>query len=208
MTCRLHRNNVRPNSENTPDHQQQPSPQMIPDWLPYLLNGLLLLAIASVIYYGIRLGITPMPSSRKAVATFIDLIPESTDGKIVDLGSGWGTLAYPIAKRFPDATVIGCELSPIPWIYSRVKGVFVRRPNLTLHRQSVFDIDLTGVDVVVVYLHPAAMRKLRAKFERELRPGTLVLSNTFVVPTWEAVQTHHLGKSWISTSNDIYVYRV
>ena len=181
---------------------------MIPDWLPYLLNGLLLLAIASVIYYGIRLGITPMPSSRKAVATFIELIPDSTDGKIVDLGSGWGTLAYPIAGRFPDATVIGCELSPIPWLYSRAKGIFVRRPNLTLHRRSVFDVDLTNVEVVVVYLHPAAMRKLRAKFERELRPGTLVLSNTFVVPTWKATQTHHLGKSWLSTSNDIYVYRV
>ncbi len=181
---------------------------MIPDWLPYLLNGLLLLAIASVIYYGIRLGITPMPSSRKAIATFIDLIPDSTDGKIVDLGAGWGTLAYPIARRFPDATVIGCELSPIPWLYSRAKGIFVRRPNLTLHRQSVFDADLSDVDVVVVFLHPAAMRKLGPKFERELRPGTLVLSNTFVVPTWKATQTHHLGKSWISTSNDIYVYRV
>ena len=181
---------------------------MIPDWLPYLLNGLLLLAIASVVYYGIRLGITPMPSSRKAVATIIDLIPDETCGKIVDLGSGWGTLAYPIAKRFPDASVIGCELSPIPWIYSRVKGVFVRRPNLTLRRQSVFDVDLTDVEVVVVYLHPAAMRKLRAKFERELRPGAIVLSNTFEVPTWEATQTHHLGKSRFSTSNDIYVYRV
>ena len=167
---------------------------MIPDWLPYLLNGLLLLAIASIIYYGIRLGITPMPSSRKAVTTFINLIPDSTDGKIVDLGAGWGTLAYPIAKKFPDAEVVGCELSPIPWLYSRLKGVLVRRPNLTLHRQSVFDIDLSGVDVVVVYLHPAAMRKLGPKFERELRSGTLVLSNTFPVPNWESDQTIHLGK--------------
>ena len=181
---------------------------MIPDWLPYLLNGILLLAIASIIFYGVRLGITPMPSSRKAVATFLDLIPNDTDGNIVDLGSGWGTLAYPVAKQFPDAEVIGCELSPIPWIYSRLKGLFVRRPNLTLHRQSVFDIDLTDADVVVVYLHPAAMRKLGPKFEQELRPGTLVLSNTFPVPTWKPAQTIHLGKSWLSTSNDIYVYRV
>ena len=180
---------------------------MIPDWLPYLLNGILLLAIASIIFYGVRLGITPMPSSRKAVATFLDLIPNTSD-KIVDLGSGWGTLAYPIAKNFPNAEVLGCELSPIPWLYSRLKGVFVRRPNLTLRRQSVFDIDLTGVDVVVVFLHPAAMRKLGPKFERELRPGTLVLSNTFPVPTWQPAQTIHLGKSWLSTSNDIYVYRV
>ena len=184
---------------------------MIPDWLPYLLNGLLLLAVASVIYYGIRLGITPMPSSRKAIATFIDLIPDSTDGKIgkiVDLGAGWGTLAYPIAERFPNATVVGYELSPLPWLYSRLKGMFVRRPNLSLNRQSVFKADLSDVDVVVVYLHPAAMRKLGPKFERELRPGTLVLSNTFAVPTWEPTQTYHLGKSWLSTSNDIYVYRV
>ena len=167
---------------------------MIPDWLPYLLNGLLLLAVASVIYYGIRLGITPMPSSRKAIATFIDLIPDSTDGKIVDLGAGWGTLAYPIAERFPNATVVGYELSPLPWLYSRLKGMFVRRPNLSFNRQSVFDADLTEVDVVVVYLHPAAMRKLGPKFERELRPGTLVLSNTFVVPTWEPTQTYSFGQ--------------
>lgn len=181
---------------------------MIPDWLPYLLNGLLFLAVASIIFYGVRLGITPMPSSRKAVATFLDLIPDATGGKIVDLGAGWGTLAYPIAKRFPTAEVVGCELSPIPWIYSRLKGLFVRRPNLTLRRQSVFDADLSDVDVVVVYLHPAAMRKLGPKFERELRHGTLVLSNTFPVPTWKPAQTIHLGKTLLSTSNYIYVYRV
>ena len=181
---------------------------MIPDWLPYLLNGLLLLAIVSIIFYGVRLGITPMPSSRKAIATFIDLIPDSTDGKILDLGAGWGTLAYPIARRFPAAEVVGYELSPIPWLYSRIKGLFIRRPNLNLRRQSVFDAHLSDVDVVVVYLHPAAMRKLGPKFERELRPGAIVLSNTFPVPTWEPAQTIHLGKSWLSTSNDIYVYRV
>ncbi len=181
---------------------------MIPDWLPYLLNGLLLVAIMSIAFYGIKLGITPMPSSRKAIATFIDLIPDKTHGTIVDLGSGWGSLAYPIAKRFPEAEVIGYELSPLPWLYSRLKGLFVRRPNLSLLRCSVFDADLSDVDVVVVYLHPAAMRKLAPKFERELRPGTIVLSNTFPVPTWEPAQTLHLGKTWLSTSNEIYVYRV
>ncbi|MCY4530391.1 MAG: methyltransferase [Chloroflexi bacterium] len=181
---------------------------MIPDWLPYLLNGLLLVAIMSIAFYGIKLGITPMPSSRKAIATFIDLIPDRIHAKIVDLGSGWGSLAYPIAKRFPEAEVIGYELSPLPWLYSRIKGLVVRRPNLSLLRRSVFDADLSDVDVVVVYLHPAAMRKLGPKFERELRPGTLVLSNTFPVPTWEPVKTLHLGKTWLSTSNEIYVYRV
>lgn len=178
------------------------------DWVSYAANGALLLAVVSIVYYGIRLGITPMPSSPSAVRTILGLIPDSTEGKIVDLGSGWGSLAYPISARFADAEVVGYELSPIPWLYSRLKGVFVRRGNLELHRRNVFEADLRDVDVVVVFLHPAAMRKLRVKFERELRPGCLVLSNTFAVPRWEASETRRLSGSWFSTSTAIYVYRV
>jgi hypothetical protein len=74
---------------------------MLPDWLTNVLNGILILAVISIVYYGIRLGITPMPSSRKAVRKIVSLIPEGTNGEIVDLGAGWGSLAYPIAKRFP-----------------------------------------------------------------------------------------------------------
>lgn len=181
---------------------------MLPDWLTYVLNGLIILAVASVVYYGIRLGITPMPSSRKAVRKIISLIPEGTDGKIVDLGAGWGSLAYPIANRFPNAEVLGYELSPVPWVYSQIKGLFARRTNLRLHRRNVFDANLRDVDIVVVYLHPEAMRKLQKKFEEELRPGTLVVSNTFIVPTWRPAHTYYLGGFWFSTSTEIHVYRV
>ena len=150
-----------------------------------------------------------MPSSRKAIATFIALIPDKTDGKIVDLGSGWGSLAYPIAKRLPRRR--GDRLRAFAYPVAVLTAQRRLRPtpkSQTLHRLSVFDADLSDVDVVVVYLHPAAMRKLGPKFERELRSGTLVLSNTFVVPTWKPTRTLHLGKSWLSTSNDIHVYRV
>ena len=180
----------------------------MPDWAAYVLNGALVLSAGSIVYYGIRLGITPMPSSPSAVRAIVGLIPESTEGKIVDLGSGWGSLAYPISARFPGLEVVGYELSPIPWLYSRLKGVLVRRGNLALHRRNVFDADLSDVDVVVVFLHPAAMRRLREKFERELRPGCLVLSNTFEVPTWRASETRHLSGAWFSTSTAIYVYHV
>lgn len=181
---------------------------MFPDSLTYVLNGVLILAAVSIVYYGIRLGITPMPSSRKAVRKIVGLIPEGTEGKIVDLGAGWGSLAYPIAKRFPNAEVVGYELSPLPWLYSRLKGLIVARKNLKLHRQNVFEADVREADIVVVYLHPAAMRKLQKKFEEELRPGTVVISNTFVVPTWTEQRMYHLGGHWFSTSTKIYVYRV
>ena len=179
---------------------------MIPDWLPYLLNGLLFLTIASVVYYGIRLGITPMPSSRKAIATFIALIPYKANGKIVDLdpdgvrlptpspsdfrrrGDRLRAFAYPVA-------VLAAErrLRPTPTSLYTAKRLR-RRPQRC------------GCGGCLP--SSAAMRKLRPKFERELRPGTLVLSNTFVVPTWKPTQTLHLGKSWLSTSNDIHVYHV
>lgn len=188
--------------------QDEYNKSMLPDWLTNVLNGILILAVISIVYYGIRLGITPMPSSRKAVRKIVSLIPEGTNGEIVDLGAGWGSLAYPIAKRFPDAEIVGYELSPVPWGYSRLKGLVIRRKNLTLRRRNVFEADLREADVVVVYLHPAAMRKLQKKFEEELRPGTLVISNTFVVPTWKEQRMYYLGGPWFSTSTEIYVYRV
>ena len=41
--------------------------------------------------------------------------------------------------------------------------------------------------MIVCYLFPDAMQTLVSKFERELEPGTLVLSNTFAIKAWRPV---------------------
>ena len=47
---------------------------------------------------------------------------------------------------------------------------------------SLWSLDLGGFDVVYAFLSPAPMPELWAKAEREMRPGSLLVSHTFGIP--------------------------
>ncbi len=170
-----------------------------------LLDALLVLAALSIVVYTVKTGISPMPSSRKATCAILALIPVETSGTIIELGSGWGTLVFPLAKAFPSCAIVGYELSPVPWLFSRVAAVLFPRYNLTIHRRDFLKLSLAQASVVVFYLHPGALRKLGPKLEKELHPGALVVCNTFPIPSWAPRESYDLGGG---TSRKIFVYEV
>ena len=49
------------------------------------------------------------------------------------------------------------------------------------------------------------MTELKPKLEAELRPGALVLSNTFAVPGWQPVATRTADDMYRSA---VYLYRL
>ena len=167
--------------------------------------GAALLAIGSIFVYALRTGITPMPTSRRVKAAMLELVPDDFEGTIVELGSGWGTLAVAFARRYPGCGVLAYELSPLPWLFSRLWCAVAALPNLRVHRADFHGARLHGAGLVVCYLFPGAMERLRPKLEAELTPGALVLSNTFAMPGWrplavgEAEDVHH---------SKVYLYRM
>jgi hypothetical protein len=163
-----------------------------------------LLAAASVVIDSLRLGISPMPASPRAVSTLLRTLPNELRGDLHELGSGWGTLALALARARPDCTVIAHERSWVPFLVSRLLAAVVRRPNLRLIRGNLFEVPLHDAACVVCYLFPGAMTRLRPKLEAELRPGAYVVSLTFAVPGWTPIRTEHVADLWRSP---IYVYR-
>lgn len=163
-----------------------------------LLGG----AVLSVVYHTLKTGISPLPSSRRTRRVMLSEIPDGFSGKIVEAGSGWGSLAVPMARRFPEAAVIGYELSPVPYFCSQLRRLG-RYPNLRLYRADFRAVPLADADLVVCYLFPGAMRALDEKLRRELRPGTRVISNTFALPGWTPIRTHRLPDIY---ATPIYVY--
>lgn len=163
-----------------------------------LLGG----AVLSVVYHTLKTGISPLPSSRRARQVMLSEIPEGFSGRIVEAGSGWGSLAVPLARRFPEAAVIGYELSPVPLFCSRLRRLG-RCPNLRLIRADFLAVSLAEADLVVCYLFPGAMRTLDEKLRRELRPGARVFSNTFALPGWKPVRVHRLPDIY---ATPIYIY--
>ena len=170
-----------------------------------ILGVPVILALLSMLVYAYVVGISPVPSSKKAKNCMLSVIPEETIGNVVDLGSGWGTLVFSLSKKFPQCDVAGYELSPLPWLYSKLINSILRRKNLTIRRKNIYNVCLSKVSVVVCYLHPNAMEKLAQKFEKELSKGTLIVCNTFPVPSWTPKQVYLIGGVF---SRKIYVYEV
>lgn len=166
---------------------------------------LLLFAMLSVVIWTIRLGISPMPTSKKAKKAILQSLPHNISGKIVDLGSGWGTLIFPLARQHPNCTVIGYELSPFPYLISKIRHFFQPLPNLKIYRKEFLNAPLQDADIIVCYLYPAVMYPLKVKFEQELRPGSLVVSSTFAVPGWKPDQIIEVNDIYHSK---IYIYFV
>lgn len=149
--------------------------------------------VFSIVYASWRNGISPMPSSPKAKRAIISLLPENVHGTIYELGSGWGTLVWMLARHYPNHRIIGYETSLIPYLFSRLALLFLRFPNVEIRRHDFFAVELTGAGLVVCYLYPKAMEMLTSKFFSELTPGCVVVSNTFALPGWVPDSSFDIG---------------
>ena len=120
-------------------------------------------------------------SSRKKI---IKSVTRKQQGYIYELGAGWGALAFPLARRCPEAEVVAYELSPVPWLFMKAWALFFGPRNLKIVRRNFFKDDLGKASLVVCYLYPGAMTKLSSKLAHELKLSAKVISNTFEIPSW------------------------
>jgi predicted RNA methylase len=118
---------------------------------------------------------------------------------IYDLGSGEGTVLITAALEY-GARGIGIEIDPFRAFFSRFY-IYLRGASkkIKITRKNFFEVDLTDATVVFAYLIPKALKKLKLKFLKELKPGTRVV--TFVYKM-------DLPLIASDTKNEIYVYKI
>ncbi len=170
-----------------------------------LVVAAVLVVIVLIAAYPLVTGTPPMPTSAKVKAAMLAAVPGGFEGMIFELGSGWGTLAFAFAKRFPKSQVVACELSPVPWLFSWLRQAVKRLPNLTIRRIDFHSLLLQEAALAVCYLHPGGMQKLKLKLDAELPSEALVLCNFFAVQGWQPesvtmVDDFHNSK--------VYLYRI
>jgi trans-aconitate methyltransferase len=163
------------------------------------------LAILSVVLPTLWTRASPLPTSGAARATLLAMLPLTVDGPVYDLGSGWGGLARALARRYPRSPVIGFEVSPLPWAWSRLRQALRGSANLTFRFGDFHNADLSGAALVVCYLPGPAMEKLKPKLEAELKPGAMVASNTFAPRGWDPAEVRTAPDAHAS---QVYLYRV
>jgi predicted RNA methylase len=146
---------------------------------------------------------------RRAVKKVLksDIIDQNIKPKVIyELGCGWGPLVIDAAKTFPDAAVKGIEFSYLGAKFSKIRAKLQGLKNVEILRKDFFRHDLGDADVIVLYMLEYILGKLSPKFIEELKPGTIIVSNTFVIPDWAPVKVHEIVKKPIPLN--IYVYKV
>ncbi|CAK0741930.1 conserved membrane hypothetical protein [Gammaproteobacteria bacterium] len=100
--------------------------------------------------------------------------------RFIDLGCGPGGLLARLAVLHPQGHFEGVESAPLPWLIARL--LLGWRGNCRVRWGNFWDLTLGEYDVVYCFLSPAPMEQLWIKAQDELRPGALLVSNTFIAP--------------------------
>ncbi len=157
---------------------------------PAIAETLACLGAGSILFWTVRLGIGPTPTSYKVRNTISDILPDTVCGEIIELGCGWGHLIPILQAQYPQGTIQGWERSPLPALFTR----WVRK--VEVKKRDFFTADLSNAGLIVCYLYPGAMTRIAQEILPQLPPGCWIVTHTFSLPGSEPVK--------ILKANDLY----
>ncbi|HRJ18838.1 MAG TPA: class I SAM-dependent methyltransferase [Bryobacteraceae bacterium] len=127
-------------------------------------------------------------SPQPLVAKMLELSGLKQGETVFDLGSGDGRILIAAARDF-GARAVGVELSGVLARRSREQAELLGLGNrIEVIEGDLLTVDLKDADVVSLYLMTEANAQLRPKLERELKPGTRVVSLEFEIRGWKPVK--------------------
>jgi len=112
------------------------------------------------------------------------MVADVQEGELVyDLGCGDGRVVVALANNSPAELIVGYEVSLIPYIWSRLRIIFLGlSKRIDVRYGDFLNRDLSSADVIFCFLTPMAMKRLQPKFEKELKKGTRIISYSFHIP--------------------------
>jgi hypothetical protein len=165
-----------------------------------------LFVAASCFWYEKKTKAPAIPTLPWVRKKMIEALKRHTDPskpyRIAELGSGWGGIAVRVARAYPKSTIIGYEIAIFPYLVSVLRGLFTFR-KIKFRRDDFFNEDLSQYDIVICYLLPWHMAKLKPQMET-LKPGSIVVVNAYGVPGWEPIETQYTD---FVVKIPIYVYK-
>lgn len=130
-------------------------------------------------------------SSQQTIESLTRLLPlEEPGGRFLDLGCGGGHLLMGLAKARPDMVFHGMESSPLLFLLAYVRTHSLA--NCQVRWGSFWTMDLSGYDLVYAFLSPAPMERLWQLASTTMKPGSSLISNSFVIPGQKPDERHAL----------------
>lgn len=150
------------------------------------------------------IGFVPTPADAIAAMTaWAQLTP---DDLVYDLGCGDGRLLIQAAV---DYGVRGVGIDVDGALIDRARQLANRAgigDRLSFDQADLFEVDLQPATVVFIYLLPHLNLRLRPRLQRQLRPGSRVITHMFDMGDWQPDQTLILEGS--EEDSVLYLWRI
>jgi SAM-dependent methyltransferase len=168
------------------------------DWIILLpITYFLVLGFLLWLIWPIFIGAIFLPTPPEVVDKMLSFAEVGEGDILYDLGSGDGRIVIGAADR--GARGVGVEADAIRVLWSRLRSRRSKaQDRIRFIWGDFFKNSVAEATIVTVYQGESINNRLREKFERELRPGSRVVSFSFKFEGWE------LAKKYPDA--DIYLY--
>ncbi len=158
--------------------------------------------ILSLIYSSIK-GSPYVPTRNHEVDEILRQIKLKPEMKFYELGSGDARVSRRAAKNFA-INAVAVDINPLLTLYARLLAKIQKIKTVKFITGNIFETDINHADVVYLFLMPKLLSQLEAKFKKELKPGTIVISHGFKIEGFKK----NLFKTVAHSPFPTYYYRV
>jgi SAM-dependent methyltransferase len=127
---------------------------------------------------------------------------------VYDLGCGDGRIVITAAKEY-GARGVGIDIDPQRIQESEAGAIKAGVESLVeFIVGDAMKLDVSEATVVALYLLPESNALLRPKFEKELKPGTIIVTHNYRIPGWEDREFDAVSMTDEKNSNHtIFLYK-
>jgi precorrin-6B methylase 2 len=127
-----------------------------------------------------------VPTPQTVVEKMLESARVGPEDVVYDLGAGDGRIVITAVKKFNAKKAVGVEKNEerVRMALENIKKEGVEG-RATIIKGDFFDVDLSEATVVTMFLLANVNELLKPKLEKELRPGTRVVSHEFEIRGWK-----------------------
>ncbi|WP_394688929.1 hypothetical protein [Hoeflea sp.] len=140
-------------------------------------------------------------SNQRTADALLSLMQQRGGRRFIDLGSGLGGVVRALAGSGRVAR--GVETAPMVWLMSAIVSKLTGRGRIL--RQDMWSTHLGQEDLVYMFLSTEPMSALYEKAKAEMKPGSLLVSNSFPVPGIEPDEVWELPDR---RKTKLYLYKM
>mgnify|MGYP001596744020 CR=1 FL=1 len=137
-----------------------------------------------------------IPTKMDSIKKILKMAGVKKGKKFYELGSGDGRVVLEAAKMEADS--IGIEQSWIRVLYSRWRAKKLNLKNAIFIHGNIFKRSYSDADIIYIYLLHKGVAKLEDKLKRELKKGSIIITQKYHFPSWKPYKK----------DGDFWIYRV